>query len=285
MMDIEQVGPYRVIAPIGRGGMGTVYKAIDEQKDQTVAIKILDPRYDIDKKRRRADYLGREVMIAASLKHKNIIKIQPEILTVTDSENRQRRCLIMEYVDGFNLRKHIADRDLSLEQGLDLCLEICRGLDFLHQHGIVHRDVKPENFLLSGDGSAVKIVDFGLSKDVKSWRTRLQVERGGTRKYMSPEQLARKRLDLRSDIFSFGITMYELFSGKHPCPGPEPEDIMRQIRGDRRFKFEPPSVHNKSLPHQIDRIILKALQRRVSRRYQSMSELILDLSRIRRSRI
>jgi len=284
-MEVEQVGPYKVIAPIGRGGMGTVYKAIDEEKDQTVAIKILDPRYDTDKKRRKADYLGREVMIAASLDHKNIVEIEPEILTVTDNEDRQRRCLIMEYVDGFNLRKHINDQDLTIDQALDLCLEICRGLDFLHQNGIVHRDVKPENFLLSSDGSEVKIVDFGLSKDVHSWRMRLQAERGGTRKYMSPEQLGRKRLDARSDIFSMGITMYELFSGKHPCPGPEPEDVMRQIRGDKRFKFDPPSAHKKGIPRELDRIIMKALQRPLSKRYQSMSELILDLSRIRRSRI
>ncbi len=284
-MEVDQVGPYKVITPIGRGGMGTVYKAIDEQKDETVAIKILDPRYDMDKKRRKADYLGREVLIAAALEHKNIIEIQPEILTVTDKEDRQRRCLIMEYVDGFNLRKHINDRDLSIDQALDLCMEICRGLDFLHQHGIVHRDVKPENFLLSGDGKEVKIVDFGLSKDVHSWRMRLQVERGGTRKYMSPEQLARKRLDARSDIFSMGITMYELFTGKHPCPGPEPEDIMRQLRGDKRFKFDPPSAHSKLIPRELDRIIMKSLQRRMNKRYQSMSELLLDLSRIRRTRI
>ena len=284
-MEVDQVGPYKVITPIGRGGMGTVYKAIDEKKDETVAIKILDPRYDMDKKRRKADYLGREVMIAAALDHKNINNIQSEILTVTDKEERQRRCLIMEYVDGHNLRKHINDLDLTIDQALDLCMEICRGLDFLHQHGIVHRDVKPENFLLSGDGKEVKIVDFGLSKDVRSWRMRLQVERGGTRKYMSPEQLGRKRLDARSDIFSLGLTMYELFTGKHPCPGPEPEDIQRQIRGDRRFKFEPPSAHSRSIPRDLDRIIMKTLQRRMNKRYQSMSELLLDLSRIRRTRI
>jgi len=265
--------------------MGTVYKAIDKEKDKTVAIKILDPRYDMDKRRRKADYLGREVMIAATLDHKNIIDIQPEILTVTDKEERQRRCLIMEYVDGFNLRKHINDRDLTVDQALDLCLEICRGLDFLHQLGIVHRDVKPENFLLSDDGKEVKIVDFGLSKDVRSWRMRLQLERGGTRKYMSPEQLARKRLDARSDIFSMGLTMYELFTGKHPCPGPEPDDVMRQIRGDKRFKFDPPGAHDKTIPRELDRIIMKMLQRRINKRYQSMSELILDLSRIRRTRI
>ena len=128
-------------------------------------------------------------------------------------------------------------------------------------------------------------MDFGLSKDVRSWRMRLQVERGGTRKYMSPEQLGRKRLDARSDIFSLGLTMYELFTGKHPCPGPEADDVMRQIRGDKRFKYDPPSAHDKTIPRELDRIIMKMLQRRINKRYQSMSELILDLSRIRRTRI
>lgn len=284
-MEIQQVGPYRVVSLIGRGGMGTVYKAIDPQQDLTVALKILDARYDKDKKRRKADYLGREVMIAAALDHKNIIKISPDILTVVDEEGLERRCLVMEYVDGFNLRKHITERDLTLDQAIDLCMEICHGLDFLHQNGVVHRDVKPENFLLSDIGRELKIVDFGLSKDVRRWRLRFHTERGGTRKYMSPEQLSRKRLDARSDIFSFGLTMYELLTGHHPCPGPEPQDIMRQIRGDGRFRFDPPSRIEKSLPAKMDRVILKALERKLPRRYQSMSELILDLTRIRRSRI
>lgn len=190
--ELTRVGPYEIMAPIGTGGMGTVYKAIDRSRDLTIAIKVLDRRYDVDKRRRKRDYLGREILIAASLNHPNIIKMHPEIVVQEDRLGHQRRCLLMEYIDGHNLKKHIVDRDLAMKQMLDICMKLCEGLDFLHQHGIVHRDIKPGNFLFSRDGMQVKIVDFGLSKSNATWRTRWMRESGGTRLYMSPEQTPKK---------------------------------------------------------------------------------------------
>lgn len=108
-LELTHVGPYEIIAPIGTGGMGTVYKAIDRSRDMTVAIKVLDRRYDIDKKRRRRDYLGREILIAASLRHENIIRMHNQIIEQEDLNGHVRRCLLMEYIDGHNLRKHITD--------------------------------------------------------------------------------------------------------------------------------------------------------------------------------
>ena len=283
-LELDHVGPYEIVAPIGSGGMGVVYKAIDRKKDQTVAIKVLDREYDLDKKRRKRDYLGREIMIAAKLNHPAIIRMHPEIIVQNDRDGNPRRCLIMEYIDGHNLRKHIQERDLSMKQMLDICIRLCEGLDFLHQHGIVHRDIKPENFLFSRDGSKVKIVDFGLSKSTSTWRTRFMKERGGTRRYMSPEQLSKKNLDARSDIFSFGLTMYELFTGKHACDGKDAHEVMRQIR-DRRYRFPRPSSINPEIPPQLDKIILKALRRNPDRRYQSITEMLLDLTRMGESRI
>jgi serine/threonine-protein kinase len=282
--ELTHVGPYEIIAPIGSGGMGTVYKAIDRANDRTIAIKVLDRRYDIDKKRRKRDYLGREIMIAASLDHPVIIKMHKEIVIQEDRAGNKRRCLLMEYVDGYDLKKHIHDRDLSMAQMIDLCIKLCGGLDFLHQNNIVHRDIKPANFLFSRDGTQVRIVDFGLSKSNASWRTRWMKESGGTRLYMSPEQLTKKKLDARSDIFSFGITMYELFTGRHPCDGADTRAIQKQII-NRRYKFEPPSKYNKEVTPQLDRIILKALRRRIERRYQSVTEMLLDLSRVAESKI
>jgi len=282
--ELTHVGPYEIVAPIGSGGMGTVYKAIDRSRDVTIAIKVLDRRYDLDKKRRRRDYLGREVLIAASLNHPIIIRLHKEVVTQEDAEGNQRRCLLMEYIDGYDLKKFIRDRDLSLRQMLDLCIKLCEGLDFLHQNNIVHRDVKPGNFLFSRDEKQVKIVDFGLSKSSATWRTRWIKESGGTRLYMSPEQLQKKKLDARSDIFSFGITMYELFTGRHPCNGTTTKEIQRQIISSR-YKFDPPSKHNPEIPPQLDRIILKALRRKITRRYQSVTEMLLDLSRVAESRI
>ncbi len=284
VLELTHVGPYEIIAPIGSGGMGTVYKAIDRKRDQTVAIKVLDRRYDLDKKRRKQDYLGREVLIAASLEHPSVVRMHKEVVEQEDLNGNIRRCLVMEFVDGHNLRKHIKDRDLTITQMIDLTIRLCHGLDFLHQKGIVHRDIKPENFLFSRDLRAVKIVDFGLSKSNASWRTRWMKEGGGTRRYMSPEQLAKRNLDARSDIFSLGITLYELFTSKHPCDGQDAREIMRQIRSSR-YKFEVPSKRNPKIPKQIDHIILKMLRRRPERRYQSVTEILMDLSRVSASRI
>ncbi len=281
-MELDHVGKYEILAPIGSGGMGTVYKALDRENDEVIAIKVLDRRYDLDKKRKKADYLGREMVITQHLDHPNINRLFG-IVEQEDNEGQSRRCLLMELVDGPNLRKHIVERDLTIEQGIDLCLQICYGLDFLHQNGIVHRDVKPENFLISKNGQ-VKIVDFGLSKSKKSWRMRMMREAGGTRKYMSPEQLNRKPLDLRSDIFSLGITMYELFTGKHPCTGSEAKDVMRQIRS-KYFKFTSPSKVNREIPPGLSKIIMKALRKPIRSRYQTVTEMILDLSRLKKSRI
>ena len=282
--ELTHVGPYDIIAPIGSGGMGTVYKAIDRANDRTIAIKVLDRRYDLDKKRRKRDYLGREILIAAELNHPTIIKMHKEIVIQEDRAGNKRRCLLMEYIDGYDLKKHIHDRDLTMNQMVDLCIKLCQGLDFLHQNNIVHRDIKPANFLFSRDGTQVKIVDFGLSKSNANWRTRWMKESGGTRLYMSPEQLTKQKLDARSDIFSFGITMYELFTGRHPCDGADTRTIQKQIC-NRNYKFEPPSTYNKEISPQLDRIILKALRRRIDRRYQSVTEMLMDLSRSAESKI
>lgn len=282
--ELTHVGPYEIVAPVGSGGMGTVYKAIDRGRDLTIAIKVLDRRYDVDAGRKKRDYLGREIQIAASLDHPNIIKMHKEIVIEEDRFGKKRRCLLMEYIDGHNLKKHIVDRDLTIQQMLSICLELSRGLDFLHQHHVIHRDIKPGNFLFSRDGKQVKIVDFGLSKSTANWRMRWQREAGGTRIYMSPEQLGKKPLDVRSDIFSFGITMYELFGGRHPCTGRDTREIQRQLR-DPRYRFEPPSKLNPEVPHHLDKIILKAMRRKPEHRYQSMTELLLDLSRSTASRI
>jgi serine/threonine-protein kinase len=285
-LELTHVDKYEIIKPIGTGGMGTVYKAIDRERDLTVAIKVLDRRYDLDKKRRKRDHLGREILIAASLDHDAIVKYHREIIQQEDRNGHLRRCLLMEYVDGMDLRHHIKERDLTHRQMMGVFNKLSQGIDFLHQHGIVHRDIKPGNFMLTRDFRYVKIFDFGLSKSSASWRTRWMKEGGGTRAYMPPEQLTNKnaKLDQRSDIFSFGITMYELFAGRHPCDGKDAREIQKQII-DRRFKFSYPSKYNPDLPSHLDKIILKMLRRKPDKRYQSMTEVLLDLSRMSDSRI
>lgn len=281
--ELTHVGAYEILAPIGSGGMGTVYKAIDRSRDVTIAIKVLDRRYDLDKRRARRDYLGREIAIAAGLNHPYVVRMHNEIVVQEDTNGNLRRCLLMEYIDGHNLKWHITEKDLSMKQMLDICIKLAQGMDYLHQNGVIHRDIKPANFMLMRDG-AVKILDFGLSESNTSWRMRFMKKGGGTRLYMSPEQLQKKRLDHRSDIFSFGITMYEFFAYRHPCNGTDTREIQRQICMPS-YKFEPPSKFNPQVPPHIDRIILKALRRKVDQRYQTMTEMLLDLSRVSESRI
>jgi len=286
MLELTHVGRYEIVKPIGAGGMGKVYKAIDRERDVTVAIKVLDRRYDLEKKRRKRDHLGREILIAEKLNHEAIVKYNNEIIQQEDRNGNLRRCLLMEYVDGFDLRHHIKERDLPLNDMMRIMFKLCTGLDYLHTHGIVHRDIKPGNFMLTRNLKHVKIFDFGLSKSTATWRTRFLREAGGTRAYMPPEQLKNKkaRLDNRSDIFSFGITMYELFAGKHPCSGANAKEIQKQLVSNR-YKFSKPSKSNQEIPMELDRIILKCLRRKPEKRYQSMTEVMLDLSRIHASRI
>lgn len=285
-LELTHVDRYEIIRPIGAGGMGKVYKAIDRERDLTVAVKVLDRRYDLDKKRRKRDHLGREILIAAKLNHEAIVRYKHDIIEQLDRNNNLRRCLLMEYVDGFDLRTHIKERDLTMQQMLSIMYKLSTGLDYLHTHGIVHRDIKPGNFMLTRDLQHVKIFDFGLSKSSASWRTRFMKEGGGTRAYMPPEQLSNKkaRLDNRSDIFSFGLTMYELFTGKHPCSGKDGREIQKQLLS-RKYKFTRPSQINREIMPELDRILLKSLRRDPNKRYQSLTEILLDLSRITGSRI
>ena len=277
--ELTWVGPYKIVAPIGSGGMGTVYKAIDPVKDVTVAIKVLDRRFDLDRKRRRRDYIGREVMIASSLNHPNIIRMSKDIIVQEDNEGNLRRCIVMEYVDGYNLRYFIENRVLNVKQMMHICIKLCEGLDFLHQKGIVHRDIKPANFLFSKDGKQIKICDFGLSKSSQNWWLRWVKESGGTKLYMSPEQLRKKSLDARSDIFSFGLTMFEFFTGKHPCNGLDMRQKVKQIVSPS-YTWPTPSSLYREIPEKLDRVILKCMRRDLRERYQTCTELLLDLNRV-----
>jgi len=269
---------YRIRGSRGRGGQGRVYVAESLQLGRQVAVKeMLEPEGTEDRDALTSAFQA-EARLLAGLDH-------PGLPRVYDFFHENGRFyLIMEFIDGHNLKKHIEDRDLTMKQMVEVCLKLSHGLDFLHQNGIVHRDVKPGNFLFSRDGMQVKIVDFGLSKSTASWRTRWMTESGGTRLYMSPEQLQKRALDARSDIFSFGITMFELFTGRHPCDGSDTREIQKQLLSSS-YKFEPLSKYNPEVPKHLDRVILKALQRKLNKRYQSMTEMLLDLSRMGTSRI
>ncbi len=276
----KKIANYRIMAELGRGGMGIVYKALDEEHDKLVAIKVLPPDFLED--RRKAQYLDHEFKIALELSHPNIIRFFKLMKLQLPGEKKKRGFLIMELVDGWNMRKHIKDQDLTIFQAVDLMLDVCKGLDYIHHHGIVHADMKPENILISLTG-AIKIADFGLSKADSLFQFSRDKLRG-TKRYMAPEQLTRKKVDPRTDIYSLGVTCYELFTGESPYTGKSADEVIHEIV-NRRITPRPPSEVKAGLPHHLDKILMKALRKNPKQRYQSMVEMMLDFRRMARSQI
>jgi DNA helicase-2/ATP-dependent DNA helicase PcrA len=279
------IAHYRVMEPIGSGGMGAVYKALDEKLHRIVALKVLSPDSVADKDRRRR--FLQEARAASSLNH-------PHILTVFEiGEANGHPYMAMEYVDGETLRQKLNARTLSLKEALDIAVQVAEGLSKAHEQGLVHRDLKPENLIVSRDGYA-KILDFGLAKLVEkrlapftansTEKTLIQVNTQsgtimGTINYMSPEQLLGQRVDLRSDIFSFGIVLYEILTGRCPFENDNRIDTMHAILHE-----EPPAPYTlkHDLPAELERILTRALKKQPTERYQQIRELAEDLKALRR---
>ncbi|MBI5115748.1 serine/threonine protein kinase [Candidatus Poribacteria bacterium] len=285
----HKVGPYKIIRPIGKGGMGRVYLALDEEKDRYIAIKVLPEHFLEDKK--KSEYLRRELQIASELDHPNVVDIFEILEMRRKTDGKLQGFMLMEFIDGENLRTHITAQDLGISRGIALCEQICEGLNYIHRHrlsdgryhSIVHRDIKPENILIKKDGR-VKIVDFGLSTEEKGFRFLRSKSRAGTPQYMSPEQIRGKGVDVRSDIYSLGVCMYELFTGKLPYEGKDKKSTMK-MHISSKVKPEPPSSINPKIPPVLSRIIMMALEKDPDKRFQSVAELQLALKHITVSRI
>ena len=219
----EKIGKYRFVERIGRGGMGTVFKAHDPVLDRLVALKVISSDVEITDELRARFF--REAQACARLSH-------PNIVTVYDmGDDDGHLFIVMEFLEGEELQARLIAqrRPLALEDKLSLMVQVCDGLHYAHQNGIVHRDIKPGNIFVLRDGQ-VKILDFGIARianaDAGLTRTGLIM---GTLRYMSPEQ-ARGRADHRSDIFSVGAVFYELLGSRPPFTGDDPMEILEQLR-------------------------------------------------------
>ncbi|HEX5855111.1 MAG TPA: protein kinase [Thermoanaerobaculia bacterium] len=277
-----RLGPYEILAPLGAGGMGEVWKATDARLDRTVALKVLPEDFFEDKE--RVARFEREAKLLAALNHPNIAAIFSfeEIPGVPGSSGRH--VLVQELLEGDTLRQRLAAGPVPVRKAIDWGIQIAKGLAAAHEKGIVHRDLKPENLFVTTDGR-LKILDFGLAKqraivaggDTKSPTMVRATDPGtllGTVGYMAPEQVKGQPADARSDIFAFGCVLYEMLAGRRAFKGDSAIETMNAI-----LKDEPPEpdVSGAKIPPGLERLIRHCLEKSPEERFHSAHDLAFDL--------
>jgi tetratricopeptide (TPR) repeat protein len=275
------LGRYEIRSLLGAGGMGEVYLAHDSQLNRPVAIKVL--LAEVASEQNRLRRFMQEAQAASALNH-------PNILTVHEiGEAGSTAFIVTEFIDGTTLRQRLSGKRLTIRQVIDIAAQVADALARAHQAGIVHRDIKPDNIMVRTDG-IVKVLDFGLAKlgeptaPMSDASTRVAVNTApgavmGTARYMSPEQARGLDLDARTDIFSLGVVLYQMATGRAPFDGATTSDVIAAIL-DR--EAAPLTQIAPDLPHEFDRIVTKALAKDPDERYQVVKDLLLDLKALRR---
>ncbi|HEV2521254.1 MAG TPA: serine/threonine-protein kinase, partial [Candidatus Acidoferrales bacterium] len=253
---------YDILGEAGHGNMGNVYKARDRETGETVALKLIKPEIASDQD--MMERFKNELLFARKITHKNVCRVY--------EFNRigGLACTSMEYVEGESLRS-VLNRfgGLPVRKAVDIALQICSGLKEAHAQGIVHRDLKPENVMIDAQGN-VKIMDFGIARSMEAAGTRLTGSMVGTPAYMAPEQVAGKPVDYRTDIYSLGLMLYEMFTGTQAFRA---DTAVAVALKQMREAPAPPHEVDPSVPVGIERLILKCLEKEPARRFQSIADL------------
>ena len=276
----QTIRQYRIRAALGAGGMGEVYLADDTRLGRRVALKFLPQQLTQDKIHLRR--FEQEARAVAALSHPNVCAIHEVVETAEG-----RHCIVMEYVEGATLRDRIAEGRIDVSEAVDIGIQVASALAAAHEAGIVHRDIKPENIMLRRDGY-VKVLDFGLAKlsqtsaEEDTNATEFETVPGmllGTAAYMSPEQARGIRVDARTDVWSLGVVLYEIVSGRRPFEGATPTDLIVSV-----VEREPVPLADRAagVPAGFEIIVSKALAKDPDKRYQAADEMLADLKALRR---
>jgi serine/threonine protein kinase/tetratricopeptide (TPR) repeat protein len=278
----QTISHYKILDRIGKGGMGVVYKAVDLRLHRTVAIKVLPPELIADLKRRKR--FQSQAQAASALNHSNICTIY-EI-----DEIDGNLFIVMEYVEGKTLREEIRQGPMEINKALDIAIQIASALEKSHRRNIVHRDIKPSNILITEENQA-KVLDFGLARVVNTLPgtpfSEVPTEDvsltepgrvAGTLSYMSPEQISGKEVDGRSDMFSFGLLLYEMLTGMHPFAS---DTVLQVVASILKVKPEPVAALNPSISPELDRIVMQMLEKDREKRFSSMTEMVQGLKKFR----
>jgi serine/threonine-protein kinase len=263
----DQLDHYRIEGLVARSGMASIFRGTDTRDGRAVAIKL--PHAEMEADPVLFDRFNREEEIGQKLDHPGVVK-------VLSDENRSRRYMVLEWVDGRLLRQIMNEqKKLPAERAIRITLALCNALDYIHSQGVVHRDLKPENIMVGPDDQ-VKLIDFGIAANAGSRRLTFAklTEAMGTPDYISPEQVKGKRGDARSDVYSLGIMFYEMLTGKVPFTGPNPFVIMNERLLNNPI---PPREVNPDVSPELQEIIYRALERDPNKRYPNAHEFALDL--------
>ncbi len=262
-------GRYQVIEELGRGGMGKVYRVLDQKLNEEVALKLIKPEIALDKK--TVERFSHELKVARKIVHKNIARM------FDLNEEKGTHYITMEYVRGEDLKRLIRKiGQFGAGKAVSIAKQVCEGLAEAHRLGIVHRDLKPQNIMVDEEGN-VRIMDFGIARSLKEKGITGAGVMVGTPEYMSPEQVESKDVDERSDIYSLGAVLYEMVTGRVPFEGDTPLSVALK----QKTEVPPhPKKLNTQLPEDLDSLVLRCLEKDKAKRYRSAEEVLLDLNKI-----